>query len=225
MTRPSWLASVRRASAGGARHRRGPGDLIADDGLDYLVQAAAGAEADQVPGEPAVRDAALHVLVTRAVGLLVGDSPYRARSPGGRDDPVGQLFDRHLLAAAEVDRPPARAVRGNEPDQGRDHVEHVTEAAHLLAGAEHGQRITPQRLQHEAREDHAVPAGLPRPDGVDRPRGRGAQAALADVRLDQALVDRLRLGVAPPRLERRADHPVVVLAQPDLVVLPVDLAG
>src|ERR1700683_4646533 len=133
MTRPSWLAYVRPGSACGACHRGGPAGLIADDGLDYLVQAAPGAEADQVPGEPAVRDAALHALLPRAVCLLVGDGVDRARGPGGRDDPVGQLFDRHLLTAAKVDRPPARAVRGNEPDQGRNQIEHVTEAAHLLA--------------------------------------------------------------------------------------------
>ncbi len=127
---------------------------------------------------------------------------------------------------AQVHRPAEGRVGLDQLDQGRHDVEYMAEAADLVAGAEDRQRLAGQRLPHESRDDHAVAAGLPRPDRVEQPDDHAhAGHVPGRTRSTRLSSMRLGLGVAPARLQRRADDPVVVLAQPDRGVLAVDLAG
>src|SRR5258707_3031846 len=101
----------------------------------------------------------------------------------------------------------------------------MAETADLVAAAVNGERFTGQGLPGEPGNAHAVPAGLARPNGVEEPDDNGFEAAFATVGINEALVDGFGLGVAPPRFERRAHDAVVILAEPGLGALAVDLAG
>ena len=109
-------------------------------------------------------------------------------------------------------------------DQGRHDVADVGEATGLLAVAEDGQRLAAQRLADQVRHDHAVPAGLPGPTVLNS-RTIDPADRLAPVGVGERLVDALRRGVGPPRLQRRAEDAVRLLGQAVRGVLAVDLAG
>ena len=113
---------------------------------------------------------------------------------------AGQFADGNLLGAAQVHRLAARLIGLDERGNGGYHVVHMTETAHLLTGAEDGQRLPRQRLPDKPGDDHAVPPGLPRSHGVEEPGDHGPQAALPDVGVDQALIDGLRALRVPTEL-------------------------
>ena len=77
---------------------------------------------------------------------------------------------------------------------------------------------------HEARDDHAVLAALPRADGVEQPGDDDIEPRLLVVGEREELVHRLRVGVGPAALRRRAVDAAVVLGErPLLAVVAVDL--
>ena len=102
---------------------------------------------------------------------------------------------------------------------------HVAEAAGLLARAVDLDGLVLQGPLHEARHDHAVAAGLPRPDRVEEPGADDAQAVLLVKGLAQELVDGLAARVGPAGERGAAEHEVVVLAEGDLLALAVDFAA
>src|ERR1035437_6138164 len=99
------------------------------------------------------------------------------------------------------------------------------ETARLLAGPEHGEWLAGERLPDEARDNHAVAAGLARADGVEQPDYDRLQTVFHRIQVGEGLVERLGLSIGPAVLQRRPDVAVVVFPQPDLGVLAVDLAG
>ena len=102
----------------------------------------------------------------------------------------------------------------------------MAEAAGLLAVAVDLDRLAGERALDEARDDHAVHAGLARADGVEQARDDAVEAALVRVGEREELVHRLRVGVGPAALGGRAVDPAVGLAQRALLaVVAVDLAG
>src|ERR1019366_3955422 len=82
----------------------------------------------------------------------------RALAPraGHFDDPRRQAEYRYLGGGAHVEHIPVGALLSHQPEQGFDDVEHVAEAALLLAIAEHGERLVGERLAHEPGHHHPV---------------------------------------------------------------------
>src|SRR6266498_1184040 len=148
-------------------------------------------EANEFPREPAVRHPAHRVLITRAHRFQVGHVHDGTLRPGGGDHFPGEPGDGDLLRAAHVDRLAERAIRLGQPDHGCHHIVHVTEAAHLRAGAKNGEWFTAARLPDEPGDDHPVVPSLAWPDRVEKAHDDRPQATLAHVRVDQALVDGL----------------------------------
>ncbi len=104
-------------------------------------------------------------------------------------------------------------------------VGHVAEAARLRAVAVDRQRLAGQRLLHEARDHHAVAAGLARADGVEQAKDRHRQPMLVVIRQRQELIHHLGGGIGPAIARGRAQHDVVVLAEGHALALAVDLRG
>ena len=100
----------------------------------------------------------------------------------------------------------------------------MAEAARLAAVAVDGERLARERLADQARHDHAVAAGLARPDRVEEARDGDRQVALAPVGHRQKLVDRLRAGVGPASPEGGAELQVAVLFEGQRLALAVHLA-
>ena len=83
-----------------------------------------------------------------------------------------------------------------------------------------------ERALDEARDDHPVLAALARADGVEEPRDHAVEIALLVVGEGEELVHRLRVGVRPAALRRRAVDAARRLLERRLVaVVAVDLGG
>jgi len=102
---------------------------------------------------------------------------------------------------------------------------HKTETARLFAVAENFQRLVPFRRRDEARQHHAVAAGLARADGIEQPRDGDGQVFLARVGQREKFVRELGAGVALARMSRRPDEQIVLLAELRLGALAVNFRG
>src|SRR5215469_11730652 len=118
--------------------------LIFDDRLDDVVERSPRREAAESARQRAVGNAALQVLVTGTVRVEVRGVADGAGGRGGDDDALGEVIDGDGLGAAQVDGPAVRGRGGHEPGEGGDHVEHMAEAADLVAGAVDGERLAGQ---------------------------------------------------------------------------------
>jgi hypothetical protein len=102
----------------------------------------------------------------------------------------------------------------------------MAEAARLAAVAVDLERRVRERARDEARDHHPVLAALARADGVEEPDDHAVETALLVVREREELVHRLRVGVRPAPLRRRAVHAARVLGERRLLaVVAVDLGG
>ena len=110
-------------------------------------------------------------------------------------------------------------------DHGSNDVAHPSEAPSLEAVPEDRNRLRRQGLANESGHDHAILAGLSRPDRIEQPNDDGGQFFLTPVGHGQKLVNRLRAGVTPTAFVRRADQQVVFFSKRDLLALPIDLGG
>ena len=153
------------------------------------------------------------VVEAGAVGLFVGEVDDRTFGAGQLDDALRQGVHGNLLVAADVKNLADGGGGGDQFRQGRDDIAHVAEAARLFAVAVDLQRLVLQRGRHEAGEDHAVHAHLPRADGVEEADDDDGQAVLAVVGQAQKFVDALGIGVAPARVSRGTHDHVIVFAE------------
>ena len=72
---------------------------------------------------------------------------------------------------------------------------------------------------HKIGQNHAVTPGLPRSHGVEEPRNDHRQAFLFPVRKREEFIQRLRGGVTPAALGRRAEHQVGVFMKGNVGIL------
>src|SRR5690242_1190599 len=95
------------------------------------------------------------------------------------------------------------------------YVRDVSETATLRSIAVYGQRLVPDSLSHQSRNDHAVVSSLTRTHGVEEPNHRDGQIVLPIVRKREKLVHHLARRVAPTALLSGAEQDVVGLAERD----------
>ena len=82
-----------------------------------------------------------------------------------------------FLGVSDVEHLADRARLVDKAHQPVDHVADVSERARLPAVAVDGDRLACERLLHEVRDHHAVPAGLPRAHRVEQPHDDDRQPA------------------------------------------------
>src|SRR6185503_1383145 len=185
------------------------GGLISDQGLDL--------------GE--IGHAAHHVLEPGLVGLLIGDEVDLQGRVDAVADKAGQGADGDLAVVADVEDLAVGPRLAGQPYQGAHDVAHPAEASGLGAVAEHGDGPSVQGLLDEARDHHAVAAGLARADGSEEADDDRRHLALLEVGEREEFVDQLGRGVGPAALRAGADHAIILFGEGDFGRLPVDLAG
>jgi len=94
---------------------------------ERLVERTRGFPARQLAQARRVGHAALHVLESRPVRLGVWDEAHLGAAFGHAPDPLGQLEDRDLLGAADVEEAAGRVRALEEDEQRRDDVFDVAE--------------------------------------------------------------------------------------------------
>src|SRR3954453_7257980 len=116
---------------------------------------------------PDVGNAGGNVLETLFIGLVIGHEHDLGARAGGVADALRELPDRDLLRAAYGELVAIGVFSLHQSHHRLHDVADVAEAAALGAVAEDRDRLARQRLADEARDDHPVAPGLPRPDGVE----------------------------------------------------------
>src|SRR5579885_1866604 len=111
------------------------------DGLQDAVQRQCRTVADEAMGLLDRRNPTGHVLEPRGIGLVIRDEPDRGTAPGQPLHALGQLQDRDLLGAAQVEDLPDRAGVLRERDDGLHDVADPRKAAPLAAVAVDGDRF------------------------------------------------------------------------------------
>ena len=89
----------------------------------------------------------------------------------------------------------------------------MAEAARLVAVAVDLERLPLERPLHEGRDHHPVLAALAGPDGVEEACDRAVEPVLGEMGEREELVHRLRVGVRPAALRRRAVDPACRLVE------------
>ncbi len=144
--------------------------FVFDDGGEDLVEGAGGLPAEKGTDAGDIGDATLHVFETGGVGLGEGDEHDFGGAAGEFQDALGQGKDGDLFGATDVvDASGSFFVRG-QTGEGADDIADVTEASALGAIAVDRERFASERLLNEARDDHAVLAGLAGADGIKEAR-------------------------------------------------------
>src|SRR5438128_987703 len=85
-------------------------------------------------------------------------------------------------------------------------INHLRERPGLGSIAEHGNRLSGERLTDEVRDHHSVLSRLAWSDGIEEPHDDDRQLALFPIRQRQELVDGLAARVRPAVLRCRAHH-------------------
>ena len=160
----------------------------------------------------------------RTLGSSVGQGlcSIGAALPVISEHQLGQLEHGELGGVADVGRVDPVALE--EPVDPVDQVGDVAEGAGLVALAVDGERLAPERLDHEVRHHPAVLRPHPGPVGVEDPDDPGVDAVVAVVGHGDRLGEPLGLVVDAARADRVDVAPVALRLGVDLGVA-VDLGG
>ena len=110
-----------------------------------------------------------------------------------------------------------------QPHQRLDGVLDGAEAAGLAAVAIDPQRLAAPGRLDKAWQDHAVLAGLPGADGVEKPRDDHRGPLFPGMRQGQEFIHQFGAGITPPAQVRRADEQVILLRERLLLALAINL--
>jgi hypothetical protein len=166
-----------------------------------------------------------HVLEAGRVGGLVGHETNLRGGTRFGDHASREFDDGDFLVVADVEDFAQRFGATRETDQRFNGVMDKAEAAGLFPCAIDFDGFAGAGGLDEAREDHAMRAGLARAHRVEQAGDHHGQAILARAGEGEELVHEFRAGVAPPAQARGADDEIVVLAEHLALALAVDLGG
>src|SRR5262249_30040082 len=143
------------------------------------------------------RLASAHVVKTGRVSFVIGDEFNGGAGAQDADDLLSQRFNRDFFFGTNIEDLAARGRTILQANEGLNDIADVTEATGLLAVAENAQGPARFGGGDEARQDHAVAAGLPRSDGIEEAGNDNREVAPTGVGESEEFVHEFRAGIAP----------------------------
>jgi hypothetical protein len=105
-------------------------------------------------------------------------------------DHLGEGFDRHFLVAANVNDLSYCQTAIDQAKDCLDAVLNIAETPRLLPRSKNSDGGPVQRLRHEIRQDHSVPACLPGAYGVEETRDDDGQFFFFPIGKSQKFIER-----------------------------------
>src|SRR3990167_8200443 len=165
--------------------------------FDDRLEISSGFEPYEIMYLRRVRDPSLHVLEALLIGLLVRYADDLRAASGYLYDLLGQAFYRYLLLAPDIEDLSIGLLVLDDSRQCVDYIPDVQKTPGLLSRTVNGDIFIMQSLCNEPRDDHAVRAGLSRPDGIKKPDYRGRDILLFPIHISEYLIDRLGSRITP----------------------------
>src|SRR6266487_813133 len=163
--------------------------LVFDHLVQYVVERVRVAVVHEISHLGNVRNAPLHVFEPFLISALVGNVSDRGGASRELLDTAGQIVDRNLAFAADVEDFTDSLRFVDQGHHAADHIADIGEIARLRAVSVDRDGLVAQSLADKARDDHTVAAGLARTDGVEKARHSNRKPLYLPVGEAQELIE------------------------------------